>query len=168
MHKSPTFEKNFKCEQCGMIFGSEDSLVKHQDKFCIGVPDSGLNRDDVSYDEQSIQIDARNESKIGNGTFYIETPKSQQQSRLETRETHERPVTTEKKVIRDLEDWKTQRSIEQSVKDMEDLIVRDTIRDKQLVDTLKTENRLDDELLSRKPPSDPYKSLMKEVKFLIW
>lgn len=164
LKKSPTFDVSFKCQQCGMIFGSEESLVKHKDKFCIGVPDSGLNRDDVSYDEQSIQLDAQND-KTGNGTFYIETPKSQPTSRLQTRETNDRPVVTEKKVINDLENWKTQKSIEQSVKDMEDLIVRDTIRDKQLVDTLKAEDRLDDDLLSRKANADPYKSLMKEVNF---
>ena len=163
LNASPTFERNFKCEQCGMLFSSEESLQKHTEKFCIGVPDSGVNRDDISYDESSIQIDP-NLTKQGNGTFYIETPRP----KTDELSKHETNPESEKKAIEDLENWKNQKSIEQSVKDMEDLVIRDSIRDKQLVDTLKATDNLDEDLLQRKDNSsnDPYKSLMKEVNYL--
>lgn len=37
---------NEKCDQCGMLFTSTDSLRIHKEKFCIGVMDSGVNRID--------------------------------------------------------------------------------------------------------------------------
>ncbi|CAF0721843.1 unnamed protein product [Brachionus calyciflorus] len=35
---------NEKCDQCGMMFTSSDSLRIHKEKFCIGLSDSGVNR----------------------------------------------------------------------------------------------------------------------------
>ena len=47
----PTQQK-YKCDQCGMVFPSDDSLFKHKTRFCIGVKDSGINRQPVYSDDE--------------------------------------------------------------------------------------------------------------------
>ena len=36
--------QTFKCDQCGMVFPTDESLFKHRTRFCIGVRDSGIGR----------------------------------------------------------------------------------------------------------------------------
>jgi hypothetical protein len=50
----PTQQK-YKCDQCGMIFPSNESLFKHKTRFCIGVKDSGIGRKPVYSDDEDIQ-----------------------------------------------------------------------------------------------------------------
>ena len=83
-----------------------------------------------------------------------------------------------------LKNYKKTKSIEQSLKDMEDTLIRDTIRDKKLAETI---SNVPPMYASFSPPGsvpikfsnvteksstllqykDPYKELLKEVYFLI-
>jgi hypothetical protein len=50
----PTYQK-YKCDQCGMIFPSNESLFKHKTRFCIGVKDSGIGRQPVYSDDEEAE-----------------------------------------------------------------------------------------------------------------
>lgn len=52
--KMPTQQK-YKCDQCGMVFPSDDSLFRHKTRFCIGVKDSGIGRQPVYSDDEEIE-----------------------------------------------------------------------------------------------------------------
>lgn len=54
--KMPT-QLKYKCDQCGMIFPTDESLFKHKTRFCIGVKDSGIGRKPVYSDEEDIDND---------------------------------------------------------------------------------------------------------------
>jgi len=45
-------QQKYKCDQCGMVFPSDDSLFKHKARFCIGVKDSGINRQPIYSDDE--------------------------------------------------------------------------------------------------------------------
>ena len=78
------------------------------------------------------------------------------------------------KAIEELHNFKAKKSVEQTVKDMEDLTVRDTMRDKKLIDSLspnKSNSFLNDadlysaSLVNSK--NEPYKALLKEVNIFL-
>jgi hypothetical protein len=48
-------QQKYKCDQCGMIFPSNESLFKHKTRFCIGVKDSGIGRRPIYSDDEDIQ-----------------------------------------------------------------------------------------------------------------
>jgi hypothetical protein len=203
-------EKTIKCEQCGMVFMSVLSLENHKEKFCIGIPDSGVNRDDFSLDNQSIYLPhsmmqgsgldgsvyPQNDSsdrisllKVDDdlsGTqtpqqatqssptetyrenflnrTYNKTPETVRKSKVESLEKPNLPSQAFIKansVLEDLQNYKSQKEIEQTFKDMEDMTIRDTIRDKKLVDSFQSSTR-------SSAKKDPYKSLMKEVCVLVF
>ncbi len=230
-----------KCDQCGMMFSSEVGLTKHKEKFCIGLPDSGNNREDLTLGDTSIELPEnilnqtpKNMINSQQATFYIGSPQPKAQSPIPDLQPKPLPrkqsasikqdqntnnlinnsttdiktitqplktpiVTYNKntkttpskvsnyntytkngdddkqiKAIEKLQNFKAQKSIEQAVKDMEDLTVRDTIRDKRLVNTLHSTsnensysnfNNESDTLYSTTlvNQNEPYKSLLKEV-----
>jgi hypothetical protein len=49
--RMPTQQK-YKCDQCGMVFQSDDALFRHKTRFCIGVKDSGISRQPVYSDDE--------------------------------------------------------------------------------------------------------------------
>jgi hypothetical protein len=49
----PTQHK-YKCDQCGMVFPTDESLFKHKTRFCIGVKDSGIGRQPIYSDDEEI------------------------------------------------------------------------------------------------------------------
>jgi len=49
----PTQQK-YKCDQCGMVFPTDESLFKHKTRFCIGVKDSGIGRQPIYSDDEEI------------------------------------------------------------------------------------------------------------------
>lgn len=49
----------YKCDQCGMVFPSNDALFKHKTRFCIGVKDSGINRQPVYSDDEDVTNQTR-------------------------------------------------------------------------------------------------------------
>lgn len=208
-------DKTIKCEQCGMIFMSVLSLENHKEKFCIGIPDSGVNRDDFSLDNQSIYLPHSMMQGSGlDGSVYpqndnsdkisllkldddlsgvqtppqvehtprqlAESPQPETQREDFLNRTYNKTPNTVRKslndeeikskvlmpqefskantVLEDLQNYKSQKEIEQTFKDMEDMTIRDTIRDKKLVDSLQSSTR-------SSAKKDPYKSLMKEVCF---
>jgi hypothetical protein len=51
-------QKNYKCDQCGMVFPSDESLFKHKTRFCIGVKDSGIGRRPIYSDDEEIDDNA--------------------------------------------------------------------------------------------------------------
>lgn len=51
--KMPT-QLKYKCDQCGMVFPSDESLFKHKTRFCIGVKDSGIGRKPVYSDDEEL------------------------------------------------------------------------------------------------------------------
>ncbi len=221
-----------KCDQCGMIFTSETTLQIHKEKFCIGLPDSGNNREDLTLGD-SISIDLPENilnqtpkpNKNEQGTFYIGSPQPKAQSPIPDLQPKPlarkhtasirydgsnininndnnnnndddfinydskayEPVLTKTpinkntkvkddkqiKAIEDLQNFKAKKSIEQTVKDMEDLTVRDTLRDKKLIYSLNSTPNdgnsfiNDQELFSttivNNVRNEPYKTLLKEV-----
>lgn len=54
-NEMPTYQR-YKCDQCGMIFPSNESLFKHKTRFCIGVKDSGIGRQPVYSDDEDTEI----------------------------------------------------------------------------------------------------------------
>lgn len=45
-------QDRFKCDQCGIVFPSNEALFKHKTRFCIGVKDSGIGRDPIYSDDE--------------------------------------------------------------------------------------------------------------------
>ena len=54
---------NSRCDQCGMIFGSNDALLKHKTRFCIGVKDSGIGRNPVYSDDEETSTKRRHHDR---------------------------------------------------------------------------------------------------------
>lgn len=50
----------YKCDQCGMVFPSNENLFKHKTRFCIGVKDSGIGRKPVYSDDEESTDSRRN------------------------------------------------------------------------------------------------------------
>ena len=211
-----------KCDQCGMNFSSEATMQKHKEKFCIGLPDSGNNRDDLTLGDidlrdSLLEQTPTNNNNSHNPTFYLGSPQPKAQSPvpelqpkpiarkqqsasihnndgnyssrapLQQHQQQQQPITTNRnsskpnsgfnytgdnkqiKAIEELQNFKAKKSIEQTVKDMEDLTVRDTLRDKKLVDSLspnRSDSFLENELYSSNlvnSKNEPYRILLKEV-----
>ena len=51
--------QKYKCDQCGMVFPSNDALFKHKTRFCIGVKDSGIGRQPVYSDDEELENQTR-------------------------------------------------------------------------------------------------------------
>ena len=47
-------QQTFKCNQCGMIFPTDEALFKHRTRFCIGLKDSGIGRQPIYSDDEDI------------------------------------------------------------------------------------------------------------------
>jgi hypothetical protein len=59
LYNMPT-EQKYKCDQCGMVFPSNEALFRHKTRFCIGVQDSGIGRKPIySDDDEEIDVDHR-------------------------------------------------------------------------------------------------------------
>jgi hypothetical protein len=205
-----------KCDQCGMNFSSEATMQKHKEKFCIGLPDSGNNRDDLTLGEIDLPDNLLEQTPNNNNshdpTFYIGSPQPKAQSpipdlqpkpiprkqqsasiNIDRNNSSRVPLQQQQtitmnrnsskpnsgfnyagdnkqiKAIEELQNFKAKKSIEQTVKDMEDLTVRDTLRDKKLVDSLspnRSDSFLENELYSTNlvnSKNEPYRILLKEV-----
>lgn len=50
----------YKCDQCGMVFPSNENLFKHKTRFCIGVKDSGIGRKPTYSDDEESTDSHRN------------------------------------------------------------------------------------------------------------
>lgn len=57
--KAMTSYQKYKCDQCGMVFPSNESLFKHKTRFCIGVKDSGIGRQPVYSDDEDLENQTR-------------------------------------------------------------------------------------------------------------
>jgi hypothetical protein len=102
-----SLNKKFKCDQCNLQFSSLGNLANHKKKSCTktNAPSQSKPEDVVN---QSV-----NESRVD--------------EQLEPEQ-----ISHKKKVLEDLYNYKSKKSVEQSVRDIEDLIIRDTIRYRKL------------------------------------
>ncbi|CAF1028852.1 unnamed protein product [Rotaria sp. Silwood1] len=114
-------QSTVKCNQCGMIFANDEVLFKHKARFCIGNKSSDIRRKPNYLDNAEINNYTR-ENYLTN------------QPTLRKVVTHSSPV---EKKIDEVKEWKTQRSILQSVQDMEDRILIDSHKTQKLANDLK-------------------------------
>ncbi|CAF1335818.1 unnamed protein product [Rotaria sordida] len=103
-----------KCNQCGMIFANDEVLFKHKSRYCIGNKDSNIRRQQNYLDNNEINNYTR--------------------PTLRKVITHQSPI---EKKIEEVREWKNQRSILQSVQDMEDRILIDSQKTQKLATDLK-------------------------------
>ncbi|CAF3968571.1 unnamed protein product [Rotaria sp. Silwood2] len=114
-------QSTVKCNQCGMIFANDEVLFKHKARYCIGNRDSGIRRDPNYSDNNEINNYTRENDLTNRPTFRKVV-------------THRSPV---EKKLEELKEWKNQRSMLQSVQDMEDRILLDSKKTQQLANDLK-------------------------------
>lgn len=137
----PTQQK-FRCDQCGMAFPSDESLFKHKTRFCIGVKDSGINRHPVYSDDE----DYVNQSKRTITQKVVQ---------------HQTPIEKKREEI---QDWKNQRSILQTVEDMEDHILTDNYRTEKSKTHVKKQDRVySDILLEYERLQDQERDLLRQM-----
>ena len=184
---------NIKCDQCGMIFASSESLRVHKEKFCIGPPN---NDDDDGIDKYISKSPAINSKYIQNqkrnDNNYTPTLSMHTSSPIKNSSSTRRFGTPNDEIyytssqynlnpyktqsaIKELKSFKNKKSMEQSLKDMEDTLVRDTIRDIKLASSINSTSSptLSSKSKNKTPVmtlenSDPYKGLLKEVGFWIF
>jgi hypothetical protein len=133
--------QKYKCDQCGMIFPSNESLFKHKTRFCIGVKDSGIGRQPVYSDDEQIEDHTK-------------------RSTVRKIVRHQSPI--QKVIFRlfilliilcfskkreEVNEWKRQRAILQTVEDMEDRIKTDSFRTQKLTNEIKNQDHIYNEIL---------------------
>jgi hypothetical protein len=113
--KKPTesLNKKFKCDQCDTQFSSLANLVNHKKKVCLKA---------IKPSNQDIPLEIEG--------IHFKTEKKDIVS--QSIDEQQRQISNKNKVLEDLYNYKSKKSIEQSVRDIEDLIIRDTIRYRQL------------------------------------
>ena len=220
-------EAKVKCDDCGMLFTSEESMLNHKEKFCTGPTnenelindgddndiDNDNNNNDYMADDQ-INNDNLNTKNFNQTPVPLQnkntTPRNNNQNEYESPaltnniENNKKspPIISSKKIsnkdnspinttrysydnndgnksaINDIKSYKNKKKIEQSIKDREDQLVRDSIRDDQLISSYDKNNYGDGQNLNDKKLNlntaelginayinrdEPYKNLMKEV-----
>lgn len=143
---SGSFKYHVKCQHCGMLFASTYSLSLHEQKFCVPLLDSGRLKANNANEQKNANTTRSNESNVNDDLRY-----------------NLNPVKT-RSAIDELKYYKTRKSIEQTIQDFEDTLVRDTIRDRKLANSL---HSTPTSVKSNSNPTNPYKDLFKRVKLTI-
>lgn len=171
-----------------MLFRTADSLRRHKEKFCIG-PRNNLERKNslTKDDDENNVID--NETKHNfqneidkeadrdmnddyndslNQSIAI-SPSTRNFGTPNDRINHVNitPMQTQS-AIDELKKYKNKKTMEQSIKDIEDTITRDNVRSKKIISSLDTQrsNKIDEENeepFENEPEDDPYKSVLDKV-----
>lgn len=153
------------CDRCGMSFLNINLLEMHKDKFCIGAQESDLNRSDSP---KFIQ------QQFNSNSQQFGTPR-QPLSRISIGSENNFNSIKTQSAINQLKSFKSKKSIEQSIRDMEDTLIRDTIRDAKLATSfnappLQQSQTISSSNLGRSAYSqsqllinDPFRDLLKEV-----
>jgi hypothetical protein len=119
--------KKFKCDQCSLQFSTLVNLTNHKRKPCVKSTIFNSNHTTIK------PIASKSEKKISSETEkddYFLKPKRRLNSpnAYDNDTFDQRSVQNETKVLEQLYNYKSKKSVEQSVRDIEDLIIRDTIR----------------------------------------
>lgn len=138
----------FECERCGIIFLNVNLLEMHKEKFCIG-PDFVQNNNNNNrtnsppiqskYTETLTPISKNNNQKI-DSDYSSPTNNSNRQplSRISYGSDNISNTVKTQSAINQLKKYKSKKSFEQSLRDMEDTLIRDTIRDSKLATSFNT------------------------------
>lgn len=150
------------------------SLIVHKETFCLGYKEitniemqrsNSLTFDSNNKENQSLEFSKITENEIKNSNIRY----SNEEEKLHPKKTQP--------ILDLLNDYKKKKSYEQSLKDMEDTLIRDTIRDKKMAVTITnvppvhasvSPSALDSITFSNGSSAqlhqiDPYKKLLNEV-----
>jgi formylmethanofuran dehydrogenase subunit E len=184
---------NVKCDQCGMLFTNSESLRQHKQKFCLGVEETGIkkylnssptpqeNMDINSHHNDSVQKNGSLNTTLNNSIFN-KSRNDDLDFNNSTNDFKLNPYQAQS-AINELKSYKNKKSMEQSLRDMEDTLIRDTIRDKKLTTSssktplnlmttpdqynIRTSgtslNSFNKYIKSPQNKDDPFKYLVKEV-----
>jgi len=133
---------NVKCDQCGMLFTNSESLRQHKQKFCLGVEETGLkkylnssptpqeNMDTNSLHNENVPKNGSLNTTLNNSIFN-KSRNDDLDFNNSTNDFKLNPYQAQS-AINELKSYKNKKTMEQSLRDMEDTLIRDTIRDKKL------------------------------------
>ncbi|CAF2370922.1 unnamed protein product [Rotaria sp. Silwood2] len=113
-------QRKYKCDQCGIVFPLDEALFKHKTRFCIGVKDSGIGRKPVYSDDEDIDDNSSYEDNN-----YIKKPTK----------------------IEEVNEWKLQRTMLETVEDIEDQILINTQKSQKHTDNIKKQDNIYNEIL---------------------
>ncbi|CAF4564929.1 unnamed protein product [Rotaria sp. Silwood1] len=113
-------QRKYKCDQCGIVFPSDEALFKHKTRFCIGVKDSGIGRKPVYSDDE----------EIDNNSSYEDYNDNKKPTKIE-----------------EINEWKLQRSMREMVEDIEDQILDNKQKSQKLMDYTKKQDDIYHEIL---------------------
>ncbi|CAM4854625.1 unnamed protein product [Rotaria socialis] len=142
---SMSTQNKYKCDQCGIVFASNDALYKHKARFCIGVKDSGIGREPIYSDDEDIEGDSANYASNG---F---TKKGPAKKVIQ----HQSP---RKKKQQEVNEWKLLRSIRETNDDVEDPV---SIYTQKFMNNIKTQDEIYNEILA------DYERLQRKQKDVI-
>jgi hypothetical protein len=172
-----------------MLFRTADSLRKHKEKFCIGPRNNLERKNSITKDDESNvnnnesrnnfrnDIDKEADREINddyndslNQSIAI-SPSTRNFGTPNDRINHVNitPQQTQS-AIDELKKFKNKKSMEQSIKDIEDTITRDNVRNKKMISSLDTQRskKIDEENeepVDNELDDDPYKSVLDKVCF---
>ncbi|CAF5187503.1 unnamed protein product, partial [Rotaria magnacalcarata] len=129
---SMSTQNKYKCDQCGIVFASNEALHKHKARFCIGVKDSGIGREPIYSDDEDIGDASANYAVNG---F---TKKGPAKKVIQ----HQSP---RKKKQQEVNEWKLQRPIRETNDDVEDQI---SIYTQKFMNNIKTHDEIYNEILA--------------------
>lgn len=174
----------FECERCGIIFLNVNLLEMHKEKFCIG-PDFIQNNNNNRTNSPPIQSKytetlntiSKNYNQKIDSDYSSTTNNSNRQplSRISYGSDNISNTIKTQSAINQLKKYKSKKSVEQSLRDMEDTLIRDTIRDSKLATSFNnispspgyiTSNQTGGRSFlnsSQYPVNDPIRHLLHEV-----
>jgi hypothetical protein len=175
----------FECERCGIIFLNVNLLEMHKEKFCIG-PDFIQNNNNNRTNSPPIQSKytetlntiSKNYNQKIDSDYSSTTNNSNRQplSRISYGSDNISNTIKTQSAINQLKKYKSKKSVEQSLRDMEDTLIRDTIRDSKLATSFNnispspgyiTSNQTGGRSFlnsSQYPVNDPIRHLLHEVR----
>lgn len=139
---------NVKCDQCGMLFTNSETLRQHKNKFCLGTDETGIKKYINSSPTQEIldinpQNNNQNAINNSNGSFNTSLNNSiLNKTRNDDLDFNNSSTDFKlnpyqaQSAINEIKSYKNKKSMEQSLRDMEDTLIRDTIRDKKFASSL--------------------------------
>jgi hypothetical protein len=181
-----------KCPDCGMLFTSNYSLAAHRESFCAGVKTS-MNRvnptlnlspsysnkhnttstarltpiNKLYTDDRDYLNNNSNRNKpntLQNNSSLVNLNEKSRHNDGNAQSVYSLNPNKTRSAINELKYYKNKKSMEQSIEDFEDTLVRDTMRDKQLAASLKNVQALrNDSSQNDQGAGDPYKELFKQV-----
>lgn len=184
---------NVKCDQCGMLFTNSETLRQHKMKFCLGIEETGIKKymsSSPTQEHLDLKPQNNNEHFINNLNGSLNTTLNNSTMNRTRNDDLDFNVSNDFKLnpyqaqsaINELKSYKNKKSMEQSLRDMEDTLIRDTIRDKKINSSLNktpqnlmitpdqnisysgvSTNSFNKYIKNSQAKDDPFKFLVKEV-----